>query len=245
MGNRATLWRRELAACFLSPVAYATLIVFLAACNGTFCVAVLRNVGRPEPLTPLLIASIVLWLPVLITVIAMRLFAEEKRSGALEMLMTAPVTEAEVVLGKYAGALTFATLILMPAIASIFVLARLSPGITVADVDPGALAAGALIVFLLAAFFLAIGLVASLTTRNQIVSAIVCFAAICLALFLGWLISMLPGMPRGLADCLSATDHVEDFSMGLVDVRPVVLYVTATMFLLFVAVHLLEARRWK
>jgi ABC-2 type transport system permease protein len=245
MSNFLTLWRRELTACFLSPVAYVALVVFPAVADGTFFIAVLKNAGTFEPLTSLLAAAVVLWLPLLVTVVCMRLFAEEKRSGTIEMLMTAPVTETEVVMGKYAGALTFVLLVLIPTLGAVLLLARLSPGITLADVDPGALAGSTLILGLLTAFLVAIGLVVSLLTRNQIVSAICSFAAISVTLMCGWLLSMLPGVGRSLVEYLSATEHIESFAIGTVDARPAVLYATCTAFLLFVAVRLLEARRWR
>jgi len=175
----------------------------------------------------------------------MRLFAEEKRQGTLEMLMTAPVTEAEVVLGKYAGALSFTLLIMAPAVSSIFLLEWLSPGLRLVDLDVGAIAGGGAILALSTALAVAIGLLVSLMTCNQIVSAICCFAAICTALMFGWLLSMVPGVSRHAADYVAATTHIDDFARGSVDAGPILLYVSATVFFLFVAVRVLESRRWR
>ena len=100
MRNFFTIWHRELAGCFLSPVAYVTMVLFMGAAGGTFMTGVIRNEGSQATLPAILYSSIVMWGTVLVTVISMRLFTEEKRSGTIETLMTAPVTEAAVVLGK-------------------------------------------------------------------------------------------------------------------------------------------------
>jgi ABC-2 type transport system permease protein len=245
VSNWRTIARREFSACFLSPVAYVTLVVFLTVVNGTFFVAVLRNLGSYEPLATLLFTALCVWLPMLITVVTMRLFAEEKRSGTIETLMTAPVTETEVVWGKYAGALGFTLLVSAPAVASVFLLERLSPGITLVDLDVGALLAGCLIATLLIACLTALGLLISLFTRNQIVSALACLSAICVALLSGWLLSLVPGADRHAVEYLSATTHIEDFARGMVSAGPAVLYVSLTLFLLFTAARILELRPWK
>ncbi len=237
------IWRRELAACFLSPVAYVTMVSFVSVSAFTFLAQVTRNAGTSDPLSVLLFASIIVWLTILVSVITMRLFAEEKSSGTLEALMTAPVTDAEVVLGKYAGALTFVTIVVAPAVACIFILASLSPGIV--SVDAGAVTGGCIIIFLVSALSVAVGLLVSLMTRNQIVAAIACFVAIWCVLLFGWLVSSVPGVPPKLAAHLSAMSQIEDFARGSVDTRPVVLYVSCTGFVLFAAVRLLESRRWK
>jgi len=244
MNNFGTIWRRELSASFLSPIAYVTMVVFLGVTNGTFLVAVLRNLGSYEPIAGILFAAIFLWLPILVTVTCMRLFAEEKRSGTIEALLTAPVTELEIVLGKYAAALSFTLLTVAPAVAAIFILERLSPGLRMADVDPGAIAAGCVILALLSAFLTAVGLLVSLLTKNQIVSAIACFCCVCTALMAGWLVSLVPGMPPELIQYISATQHIEEFTRGIVNADPFVLWGSGTVLLLFFAVRVLEARRW-
>lgn len=245
MRNFLTIWRREFTACFLSPVAYVTMVVFLAVVNGTFFVGVLKNLGSHESLSALLFSAIFLWLPMLITVITMRLFSEEKRVGTLETLLTAPVSEAQVVMGKYFGALSFILTVVAPTVASVFLLERLSPGITLVDVDVGAVSAGCIILVLCGAFFCALGLLMSLLTTNQVISAICCFAAISLTLLLGWLLSSVPGVPKGVADYVSLTSHVEDFARGWVGIGPPVLCLSGTALLLFAAVAILESRQWK
>lgn len=240
-----TIWRHELQGCFLSPVAYVTMVVYLAITGFTFWVAAFHNVGRPEPLAMLLVGSLAFWMPILVTVVSMRLFVDEKRQGTLEMLLTAPVTETEVVMGKYLGALTFLLAVTAPCFSFAFVLERLSPTITMENIDVGALCGGALIVLLVLAALLAVAVAVSLTTRNQIVAAICTFCAIWGAMLAGWLLGEVQGMPAKLAEQLSMTRHLEEFALGVISLPAVVLYVSVTVFMLFVSVRMLEARQWK
>ncbi len=242
MSNFLTIWRRELAGCFYSPVAYVTMVIFLSVSGGTFITEALRSEGSGGPLSIILFASIIIWVTVLITVIAMRLFAEENRSGTLETLMTAPVTEAEVVLGKYAGAMTFLLVVLAPTIGNVYLLERLSDGLQ--GIDTGAVLGGTLIMVLVSGLCMAIGLLISLMTRNQIVAAIGTFCAVWLILLFGWMASSLSIVPPGIVEYFSTMAQIEDGARGSIDSRPVVLYVSTTAFMLFAAVKRLESRRW-
>jgi len=241
--NFFAIWRRELAACFLSPIAYVTMVFFLIASSSTFLAGAIKNAGGNVFLTSLLFASIVMWLTVLVSVVSMRLFTEEVRSGTIEMLMTAPVTEAEVVLGKYAGAVTFVLIVVAPAVANIYLLALLSP--SVGAVDTGAVIGGCIITVLITSFCMSIGLLVSLLTRNQIAAAISCLCLIWIILFLGNIVSAFPFMPAKAVTYLSVLAHVDEFSRGSIDTRPIMLYLTGTIFFVFTAIRVLESRRWK
>jgi ABC-2 type transport system permease protein len=241
--NFRTLWAREWAACFLSPIAYVTMVMFLLLSTWTFWSAVERHTGDTAPLAFLWCMSICLWLPVLITVITMRLFAEEQRSGTIETLMTAPVTEWQVVLGKYAGALSFLLVVLAPTVASVLVLYALSPGIRVLDL--GGLAGAVLILLLVSLLCTALGLMFSVFTKNQIIAAITCFCGIVFPLLTGYFVKLLPFGSDRLVDYLWIENHLEDFSRGSVDIRTVALYLSATLFVLFLSVRVLESRKWR
>lgn len=232
-------------ACFLSPVAYVTLVAFLGTTGFTFWLSAIRNEGRPEPLSILLFGSVMFWMPILVTVVAMRLFVDEKRAGTIETLLTAPVTEFEIVMGKYTGALTFLLLAVAPTVGFAFIIERLSPALTMQNVDLGALLGGGIITVLVTGMFLAVAEVVSLTTRNQIVSAICTFSMLWLLLLSGWILRETPGVSARVADALSATRHIEDFARGTVGVGPIVLYVTLTAFFLFTATRMLESQRWR
>jgi ABC-2 type transport system permease protein len=237
-----TILHRELSSLFLSPVAYVTAAVFVAASGWTFLQAVETKVGSDDSASLILVVSILLWVPILVTVICMRLFAEEKRSGTIESLMTAPVTEAQVIFGKYVSSLVFAWVVIAPAIASLHVLAYISPGIE--RVDHSAVAGSCLILGLITACCIAIGLLVSLLTRNQIVAAICCFAAICLPFFVKSLAAAVPFLSDAVVEYVSLEAHVVGFSYGSISLQVVVFYLSVAALMLFASVRILESRRW-
>ncbi len=243
MSNFLTLWRREVEAVFLSPVAYAVMAAYLLVSGWTFLQAVVRNVGSQETPEVLLFSSVFFWLPLFATTATMRLFAEERRSGTMETLMTAPVGDAAVVLAKFAGALTFVFSAALPALAPAAVLGRVQ-GVA-GWLDPGGMAAGALLLVFIGAACVAIGLFVSLLTRNQIVAAVWCFCAICAPFLVRPVLSSLPAGSDRMLDALAADTHIVDFARGSIDTRPLVLYASVTAFFLFAAVKVLESRRWR
>ena len=242
MRNGFTIFKREFSSLFLSPVAYVTASVFVAASGWTFLQAVKSKVGSDDSVALILLVAILLWLPILVMVVCMRLFAEEKRSGTIETLMTAPVSEVGVVLGKYASALLFTWIVVAPALSSVYWLARVSPGIE--GVDHFAVAGGGIILALVTACCVAIGLLVSLLTRNQIVAAICCFVAICLPFFVKSLAVATPFFRDGVVEYISLEAHVIGFAAGYIDLHVVVLYLSVTVLMLFASIRVLESRRW-
>jgi len=240
--NAGVLWRREMAALFLSPAAYVIAAIFLLAAGGSLLLGVSQNSGRAIPPQALLFEPLCAWLTVLTATVTMRLFADEKKSGTIETLMTAPVTDTEVVVGKYAGALTFVLLCCAPVVACLYLLDFMSPGIR--GLDTGAVAGGCVFVFLFSAMSVAVGEVISLTTRNQIVAAITTLFTLWILLLGGWLLAALPLGLAGIGSDLSLAAHIEAFERGVVDTRAVVLCASITAFSLFACVRLLETRRW-
>ncbi|MDA1044796.1 MAG: ABC transporter permease, partial [Verrucomicrobia bacterium] len=182
-----TLWNREVSACFQSPIAYVMMVAFLMVAGVTFLVAAFKNEGRPEPLSLYMFGGDAMWLPILIAVVSMRLFAEETRSGTMESLLTVPISEFEVVMGKFLGAFTFLLIVLAPTVLFVVILERISPGIAPVDLDYGAFFWGGVIIVFVTALFLSVGLLCSLLTRNQIIAAILCICMNWLLLLLGWL----------------------------------------------------------
>lgn len=237
-----SIFKRELSSLFLSPVAYVTAVVFTAASSWTFIQAVETNVGEDESLVMLLMVSVMVWLPILITVVCMRLFAEEKRSGTLEALMTTAVSERCVVLGKYFSALLFVWVVVAPALASIYWLVYVSPGIE--SVDHYAFCGGCVLLGLVSVACVAIGLLVSLLTRNQIVAAISCFAAICVPFFIKSVAVALPVVGDEVISYISLESHLLDFASGNLSLQAVVLYLSVSVLMLFTSIRVLESRRW-
>jgi ABC-2 type transport system permease protein len=247
MNTFLTLWRRELGAYFFSPIAYVMAIFFLVVEGFSFWFLVrVLTMGRTGvPVMSQLFGSLFFWIPflVVVPVLTMRLFAEEKRSGTIETLMTAPVTDLQVVLAKFFGAFTFYLLMWTPTISYAFILRRFSAEAT--PIDLGPMMGGYLGALLIGAFYISVGLFCSALTRNQIVSAIMTFSIMCVLFFAGFLHMF---TDQSLVQLLSSYGasilHMLDFSRGTVDTRPVVLYLSCTAFVLFCTLRMLETRRW-
>ena len=234
--------RKELGMLLLSPVGYITAAIFWSASGWTFLHTARVQSGTTVQLEALQMVSVLVWLPVLITVVCMRLFSEEKRSGTIETLLTSPVKDVEVVLGKYCGALIYVILATIPAVSGIWLLARAAPGIE--GVDPVAMLGGGLILVLITMSCTAIGLLVSLLTRNQIVAAICCFWAIWLPFMVKPLVQAVPFVRHQTLERLSVEEHVLQYTGGMIQLPLAVMYVSVTAFLLFAAVRILESRRW-
>ncbi|MBU0678823.1 MAG: ABC transporter permease [Verrucomicrobia bacterium] len=249
MRTFVTLWKRELLAYFLSPIAYVTMMFFLIVMGFSFwfLVSVLTEGTSGISLMRVLFGeSIFFWIALLIIVpvITMRLIAEEKRSGTLETLMTAPVTDVSVVLAKYFGALCFFIIMWMPTVAYAYVLKAFSP--LSAPVDLGPMLSSYVGAFLVGAFYISIGVLTSALTRNQILAAVVCFAVICVAFFSGFVPYFATNsLMQNTFRYTSSLGHMLDFSRGVVDSRPVVFYLSSIAFVLYATVKALEFRRWR
>jgi len=243
-----TLWKKELAAYFLSPLAYVVMIFFLVVFGFSFWILVNVLVEGPAGTSVMreLFGSLFFWITLLVAapVLTMRLFTEEKTSGTLETLMTAPVTDAEVVLAKYFGALGFYLVLWLPTAGYAVVLRAFSP--LSAPVDLGPMMSGYLGAGLVGAFYLSVGVFCSSVSTNQIMAAITCFAGIGVAFFAGFFAYLArQEATRDAFVYVSSVAHMLDFARGIVDTRPLVLYVTLTAFMLFATVKVIESRRWK
>lgn len=247
MRNVPTLLRRELNAYFASILGYVALMFFLLVMGVTFAVIVNYLNRGPTQMTAMKVMFSMFWLPslVVVPIITMRLLAEEKRAGTLEMLMTAPVTDFEVVLAKYLGAVVLYSLMWVLTVFYVLVLEHFSGGETVLDLGP--IVTGYIGVLVIGQFLVAIGLLASSLTRNQVVAALMSFALVFLFLIvLNWLGSVFQTGPVGkLVKAMSAFEHMDDFGRGVLDLRPLVLYATGTVWMLFVTTRVVESRKWR
>lgn len=235
---------RELRAYFFSPLAYVILFLVLTV-NGFIFASILSFLNDPRaaaarPLDEFFAAS---WLILIMlgAVLTMRLISEELKTGSIEVLMTAPVTEGQVVAGKYLAALTFYAFLWLPTLAYAAIVDYFG------DVDWGPVAGGYLGLLLMGALFLAIGTFASALTRSQLVAAIISIVLLFL-LFLG------PGILGNLANGettkevlghLTIWDDMEEFARGIVDTRRLVFYLSTTLFFLFLTSRALEDRKWR
>jgi ABC-2 type transport system permease protein len=245
-----TLTRRELGGFFVSLAGYVTIAAVVLLMGQSFVTMLVQLQGESshEPITQLYYISLYFWLVMLLAcpVITMRLFSLEKFSGTFETLMTAPVSDLQVVLAKFTAAMVFYMLMWLPSLACILVLRRFTNHVEV--FDGGLLGSTFLGIFLLGGLFMSIGCFASALTRNQITAATVSFALSFSLLLLSFLAHHHQVNDAWVADVLSQValmDHMQDFSRGLVDTRHVVFYVTLTFFFLFLTLRVVESRRWK
>jgi ABC-2 type transport system permease protein len=239
--------RRELIAYFSSPLAYIVITAFLFMQGYIFylIVSFLNNPKTPA-MTPLRLffgGTIFFWLFLLfvVPVITMRLIAEERRSGTIEVLLTSPVTEAQVVVGKFAAAMAFYAALWLPTIIYVVLLRRHS------EIDLGPVAAGYFGVFLLGFLFLAVGTFASTLTNNQLIAAIIAFAATVILFSIG-LVEQLMISSSFLKSALAQMNlwtQMDDFAKGIVDSRHVVYQLSAGVLFLFLAAKSLEVKKWR
>jgi ABC-2 type transport system permease protein len=237
MSPAVAIARREIRTYFNSAIPYFVATAFMLVA-GFFCFNTLF-IERQAELRGYF-GTIAPWLfPILMPAVSMRLLAEEKGSGTLELLITMPVRDWEVVVGKFAAALVFvATLVGLTAVYAVTIS-------FVGPLDKGPTIGGYVGLFLLGATYAAIGLMASAFTRNQIVAFITGFA-ICFALFLlGKLTQLMPEALQGVLSFLGTDAHFESFSRGVIDTRHVIYYLSVTAVSLVVATLALESRKWK
>jgi len=239
MRNVATVAGRELGAYFLSPIAYAVNAIFLFACGLAFGLGTFTT-GAEASLRTIFDFWIVLILVFVLPMLTMRLVSDELRSGTIETLMTAPVTETDIVLGKFLGAFAFFLLLLVaillyPVILSMF-----------GSVDVKLLSCHYIGLLLLGALYIAVGLFFSACTRHQVIAVLLSFALLALMTFAAHALAqqVQTSWIRVFMQQVSVRTHFSEFVRGMLDLNHVVFFVTTTVFFLFLTVKRLEMRRW-
>src|SRR6266536_92542 len=232
-----TLLTREVRSYFYSPIAYIVMIFFLiiSGIDFYFQVSFMNQRQVQYTIQEAFFNSVFFWFAfvLIFPLITMRLFAEEFKLGTIELLTTVPVRDWQVVLSKFFGALVFYLILWIPTLLYFWIFARIAN-------QPAAHSAGAyfgsyLILLLLGMFYLSIGCFTSVLTRNQIIASIISFCAITLVFLLGLLELILVNVSSAARDLLgyfSAIEHMGTFSRGVIDTRPIVLYVSMTVVML-------------
>lgn len=256
MRNIIAIARRELQSYFASPIAYVMLGLF-ALIFGWMFYSFLRffaeqslrmsQMGMQGPqalnvnemmIRPLLLQAgvvVLFFLPML----TMRSFAEEKRSGTIELLLTSPLSDWEIVLGKYAGAMSLYVIMLaVSALNFIWLFVYGNP-------EVGPIVVGYLGLLLMGGSFVAIGLFISNLTRNQLVAAALTFSVLLMLLLVNWVGDSSGPIVRAIVSGLSVFQHFEDFSRGVIDTQHVVYYLSFIGFGLFLAARSVDADRWR
>ena len=254
MRNVAIIWKKEIDSYFVSPVAYLLLTMFGLIFGFFFWNAVsyfviigiesqMRGGGGPMSVNEYVIRPLLSNVSVVglffIPMITMRLFAEEKRTGTIELLATSPIRDIEVILGKWLAALTlYGCMLLFTALNFSFLFRYGNP-----DWKP--LAVGYLGLLLQAGGLLAVGTLISTMTRNQIIAGAATFG-VCLLL---WVLEWVSGYETAtwavvLSYC-SVITHFESFAKGVIDSKDVVFYVSLIFLGLFLTSRSMESLRWR
>lgn len=237
MDRVRVLARRELSAFFFSPIAYVVAAVFLAV-SGIFFSEIFRP-GSEAQMRDLFDRQAFI-LVFILPMLTMRLLAEEFRMGTIESLMTAPVKDWQVIVGKFAGTWLFFLVMLIPTL----LYALMVWWFGSADVYP--ILTGYLGLILLGALYISVGTLTSALTRNQVVAGVLAFLILSIFTFLLWGITYkLTGIWRTVLQSVNVYERFGDFSRGLMDLRHIVFFMTATAGVLYIAVKLLESRRWR
>src|SRR5258706_11147057 len=236
------IFRRELAAYFATPLAYVFIVVFLVLAGSlTFFLGSFFDRGQAD-LTPFFTFHPWLYL-FLIPAIAMRLWAEERKTGTIELFLTLPVTTAQAVLGKFLAAWAFCGI----ALALTFPLWITVNGL--GNPDNGVILSGYIGSWLMAGAFLAIGAAISALTKNQVIAfvlaAVLCFlltvsgSSVVLGFFTGW-------APQALIDTIASFSFISHFTSvmrGVLDLKDMVYFVSLIVFFLFANTAIVELKK--
>ena len=252
--NTFTICRKELQSYFRSPIAY-TVIALWALIGGFFfyfglSFFVQRSMesamsGQSFPMNinewivRTLLSNVNVVALFLIPMITMRLFAEEKRSGTIELLMTSPINDLEIVLGKWLAAVGLYSVMLLVSLLHMAILFRYG------QPDWRPLAVGYFGLLLQGACLLAIGTFVSTCTSNQIVAGAIGFAISLLLFVLNWVSEFGSSVSERVIGYLSVQAHFESFSKGVIDSKDIVFYVTMIVLGLFLTTRSLESVRWR
>lgn len=236
MSNIWVLTRRELRSYFNSPIAYIIITLFLLFAGWFFAAGLfLSNTADLRSLFSGARMLVLFFVPA----ISMRMLAEEKRSGTIEILSTMPLKDWHLVLGKFLPSYILIAVTLVLTLIHYITLSLLG------DPDFGASFGGYVGLFLMAGVYLSIGLFTSSLTKNQIVAFITAFVIIFVLFLMDKVVFFLPGSLATIFEFISTDYHYENIARGVIDSRDVIYYFSLMFFFLFLTVKSLETRKWK
>jgi ABC-2 type transport system permease protein len=252
--NTLAMADKELRSYFASPIAYI-LIGFFSLLFGWFFYVYLMafnqqsqqmmqfGQGGGANINQMMIrglfqntAVIILFVMPMIT---MRTYSEEKRSGTIELLLTSPVTDLEIIVGKFLGALALYAAMLLVTMLYMVMLFKIS------NPEWRPIAAGYLGLLLMGGCFLSAGLFISSLTKNQIVAGFLTFATFLMLWIINWIGESSGPMTRDIVAYLSIVEHFDDFARGIVDTKHVVYYLSFITFGLFLTAKSVDSERWR
>lgn len=235
LANILPIYKRELRSYFNSPVAYVVIVVFLAILGWFFTSNLfLMNTASMRVVFELVPLIFLFFVPA----ITMRLLAEEKKSGTLELLTTKPVRDVEIVLGKFLAAWSLLAASLAPTL--LYLITMMSLG----KVDIGPVISGYLGLLLMGGVYVALGLLASSLTENQIIAFILSFLMVFILFMLDKVLIYVPDGLASTLEFLSIDFHFSNIVRGVIDSRNLIYFASLLGFSLFLATVSLERRKW-
>lgn len=231
------IMKKELQSYFYSPVAYIVFAAFMLIVGYLFwLILVASKVASLEPMLynaafVLLIAS---------PVLTMRLISEEKKNKTIELLLTSPISPAEIITGKFLASFVLYVILFVLTLFFPFIISRYSP-----DFDWGPVASGYLGMILLGSAFISVGLFASTVSENQIVSAMLSFGILILFWMFGFAKHVLDNAFGQMLGNLSLFERYADFLRGIIDSGNIIFFIIFTFIWLFLATRVLESDRWR
>lgn len=255
MSNILAIANKELKAYFASPIAYVV-VGFFSILFGWFFVTLLyffqesamrAGMGMMGPETmninQMMIAPLFMNVSVILLftlpLVTMRTYSEEKRSGTIELLLTAPLTDFQIVMGKFLGAMSLYLAMLAVTLLHISLLFMFG------NPEWKPVATGYLGLILMGGCFLSLGLFISSLTRNQIVAGMATFAVFLLFWVVNWMSTFSGPTMQDVLNYLSITDHLNDFTRGVLDTKHFVYYFSFIAFSLFLTVRAVDSERWR
>jgi ABC-2 type transport system permease protein len=253
MRNVLAIAGKELRGYFASPIAYIVIGAF-ALLFGYFFYAAVAFFNRQSMqmamgmggsmninqmlITPVFVNATVMML-FLLPAITMRTYAEEKRSGTIELLLTSPITDTEIILGKFLGA--------MGLYASMLAVTLIHVGLLFWFGNPEwkPIASAYLGLLLMGGCFISVGLLISSLTKNQIVAGVVTFAVFLMLWVINWIGVFVGPTAQAILSHLSITDHFDDFSRGVIDTKHLVYYISFISLGLFLTAKSVDSERWR
>lgn len=228
-----TICRKELGSYFNSPIAYIIIAGFLIL-SGYFFSNSLFQVNQAT------LRSFFSLMPILFILVlpgvAMRLISEERKSGTMEILLTLPISDWDIVLGKFLAALTFLFAMLATTIIYPITIAKLG------DPDWGPIIVGYLALLLMGGAFLAISLWASSLTKNQVVALIISIAICLLLTIMSNIATLVPSFLGDIIGYMSLQEHFANMQRGVVDTRDIIYYLSIIFFALLLTRHTIAKR---
>ena len=232
----AIAWK-EIQAYFTSPIGFIVALVYLAL-TGFFFVRSISGT-LPEASVELYIVATAWIMVPLGPALTMGLLAEEQKLGTIELLLTAPVKDWEVVLGKFLASLSFFLVTLTMTLFYVLLLGAYG------NPDWGPVWSAYLGIILYGATALSIGLMASSFTRNQIVSFVLGLGILLMLAVIQFASDLVEGVGATILDQIGTIYHLDDFTLGIIDTNHIVYYVSLTAVFLFLTIRSLESRRWR